>query len=425
MRDAAGINIAEVGGGALSDAEARGQRMFRSDLVRGGARGVMEACWQTFALLVLIRVFGADEAVKRHIPAALGYGLILTPFVLVWVGRWRLQCSSYVAILWGGIAVCFVAAALVPQLYVFLGAMMVSQVLAAQGAPILTHLYSQNYRPGERGRRLSTAILLTSILGIGFGFAGGYILDLSPETLATFPILFLLAAGAAVVGALALSRMPAQPLNTLSTGRIGSNVATSWRDRVFRWLLIAWMLLGLGNLMLVPLRVELLANEAYGFNASNTQVALIMAVVIPAFRLLSTYWWGIVFDRFNLINVRIALNLCFLASIALFFFTSSLWVMAIGAAMQGVAMGGGGVMWTLWVTKVAPPGKVSVYMSVHGFFTGLRASVAPFLGYLLLESIGPRSAALVAMGLIIVASLLFLPLRPVLERYRSGEFRTG
>lgn len=398
--------------------------MFRCDLVRGAVQGIFEACWQTFALLILIRVFAADESIKRNIPAAFGCGLVLSPFILSWVGNRRWLASRYAAVLWLMIAASMLVAALFHDRIVFLATMVVSQICAAQAIPVFTHLYSRNYAARERGRRLSAAVLLTSIMGIVFGFTGGYVLDLAPETLSTYPILFVVAAVAAVVGARAISRMPAEPLHTLSVGRVWSNLGVAWRDRVFSWLLVAWMLLGLGNLMLIPLRVELLANESYGINASNTQVALLMAVIVPIFRLLSTYVWGAVFDRFNLISVRIALNGCFLLSMYLFFFTDSLWVMGVGAAVLGVGFGGGSVMWTLWVTKIAPPGKVSVYMSVHGFCTGLRATAAPFVGYSLLAAVGPRTAALWAMGLVLLSSLLFLPLRPVLERYRRGEVAT-
>jgi MFS family permease len=406
---------------AATGSRQRADAMFRRDLVRGGAQGAIETCWQTFALLILIRVFAADETVKQNVPAAFGYGLLLGPFILAWVGRRNWNAARYAACLWLGIAAALFGAAFIPNLYVFLGAIMLGQILAAQAVPIFTHLYSRNYRTRDRGQRLSTAVLLTSISGMVFGFAGGLVLDLRPETLSTYPLIFVGAGLAALVGAAAVRRMPAEPLAALATVNLTQSLGLAWRDRVFRWLLIGWMMMGLGNLMVIPLRVELLANESYGINASNTAVAFLMAFLVPLFRLLSTYFWGMIFDRINLITVRLALNGCFVLSMYLFFFSDSLWVMGVGAAILGVAFGGGSVMWTLWVTKVAPPGKVSTYMSVHGFFTGFRASSAPLIGYTLLEALGPRGAALVGMGLILLSSLVFLPLRPALERYRRKE----
>lgn len=397
--------------------------MFRFDLLRGGAQGVFESCWQTFALVVLIRVFAADESIKRNIPAAYGYGLILAPFILAWVGRRPWSAPKYAASLWVAMSVALVCSAFVRDKYIFLGALVFAQMCGAQAMPVFTHLYSQNYPPRERGKRLSSSVLVTSVMGVVFGFTGGFLLDLDPVGLSAYPVIFLIGAVAAAIGAWAISRMPGEPVNTLSSGSLWENIQFAWRDWVFRWLLLGWMLMGMGNLMLIPLRVEYLANESYGINASNTEIAFLMAVIVPVFRLLSTFWWGMIFDRLNLITVRLGLNGFFLISMYLFFFSDSLWVMGVGAAILGIAFGGGSVMWTLWVTKIAPPGKVSVYMSVHGFFTGLRGSAAPFFGYALLQAFGPRPAAVGAMCLIVLSSLIFLPLRPVLERYRRGEIQ--
>ncbi len=409
-------------GGGDRERRERARATYRMDLVRGGAQGVLEACWYTFSLVVLIRVFSADESVKRYVPAAYGFGLMLAPFTLAWLGRKRWLASSYVSVVWLCIAVAFVVAAVVPHMYAVLVGMIAGQLLSAQAVPVFTHFYNENYPRGERGQRLSSAVLLTSLFLIGFGLVGGPLLD---RSLQVYPLIFGAGAVAAMIGAVAVSRIPASSLSVMSSGRLYENLKVAWNDRVFLWMLAGWMLLGLGNLMLLPLRVELLANPRFGIDATNTQIALLMVVIVPVFRLLSTKGWGYVFDRFNLIWVRIALNGVFIVSMYLFFFSESLVVMAVGAAALGIAFGGGNVMWVLWVTKIAPPGRTPIYMSVHGFSTGIRISAAPFLGYGVLEVAGPRSAAILAMGLMFVSCLIFLPLKPVLERYRRGEIATG
>ena len=69
------------------------QRMFRFDLIRGSMQGILEGCWQVFSLLVLIRYFQADDWVKGQVAAAYGYGLIMTPFVIAWLGRGKGQTT--------------------------------------------------------------------------------------------------------------------------------------------------------------------------------------------------------------------------------------------------------------------------------------------------------------------------------------------
>jgi MFS family permease len=189
----------------------------------------------------------------------------------------------------------------------------------------------------------------------------------------------------------------------------------AWEDKLFGAVLIAWMLMGLGNLMLIPLRVEYLANPEYGINATNAQISIILVSVVLTFRVLSTKIWGFFFDRMNVITLRIILNILFVISIVLFFFSTNLYIMSLGTALLGMAFGGGGIMWTLYVTKIAPPDKVTVYMSVHGFLTGMRMTIAPFIGYSLLAWISPRETAWIAISLIFASTLIFIPLRPLIE----------
>ena len=76
-------------------------------------------------------------------------------------------------------------------------------------------------------------------------------------------------------------------------------------------------------------------------------------------------------------------------------------------AFQGIAMGGGKIFWGLWVTKIAPRESASAYMSIHMALTGLRGTLAPFIGYWILAQSTPKIVAIVGMGLIALAVILF------------------
>ena len=71
--------------------------------------------------------------------------------------------------------------------------------------------------------------------------------------------------------------------NRLSRNNIGNPWQSSsliWRDRFFGFILGRWMLLGMGNLIALPVRIEYLANPKFDVNASNTTIAVLMLVVI-------------------------------------------------------------------------------------------------------------------------------------------------
>ena len=78
---------------------------------------------------------------------------------------------------------------------------------------------------------------------------------------------------------------------------------------------------------------------------------------------------------------------------------------------QGIAMGDGKIFWGLWVTKIAPREKASAYMSIHMALTGLRGTLAPFIGYWILTRSSPGSVAIVGLALILAAILLFETVR--------------
>jgi hypothetical protein len=79
-------------------------------------------------------------------------------------------------------------------------------------------------------------------------------------------------------------------------------------------------------------------------------------------------------------------------------------------------MAGGRIIWSLWVTKLAPPGQASAYMSVHMLSTGLRGSIAPFVGFALLAQWSAATVSNIGLGLIFLSTLLFLPARAPMER---------
>jgi len=132
-----------------------------------------------------------------------------------------------------------------------------------------------------------------------------------------------------------------------------------------------------------------------------------MLVVPAAARILSTKMWGHFFDRLHFVTTRNLLNIFFFASIGFFFFTTNLYILGLAMVCQGLAFGGGKIFWSLWVTKIAPEEKASSYMSIHMALTGLRGTLAPFIGYYILSRSTPSSVAIGGMLLIGIAIVLF------------------
>ncbi len=386
------------------------------DRVRGSAGGFLEATFQTFALLVAIRVFEAPAFVKATLPAAFPMGFLLAPMTVYLAARMQRRagviCAGYA--IFCGIGLALAAAS--GGLWLFVVSILVSQIILSQVAPLVTQIYANNYSSKELGGRFSTTFLISASMAAFVSYTGGRLLDYD---LSYYTGIFVCGALASLVVALAFLKIPTVPLKRVSKGNPWQSIGLLKTDKLFALMLGAWMIMGLGSFMTFPIRIEYMANPVYGINATNEQIGLIFGAVPMITRLLSTKFWGYFFDRLNLVTLRIVLNFLLIASHLLFFNTTSLWMMGVAGGILGLSFGGGSIMWQLWVTKISPPDKIADYMSVHSALTGVRGLMAPFLGYTLLQWAGPVIIGWVAAALIGIATILFLPTRVLLDVRRE------
>jgi hypothetical protein len=224
-----------------------------------------------------------------------------------------------------------------------------------------------------------------------------------------FQVLLLFFSVAMAVGAWCLRQCPTRPLTQAGGNHPLRALRFVREDPLFRRTLICWMLMGFANLMMLPMRVEYLANPRYGLSLDAHQVAFLTGVLPNLARLVLSPFWGHWFDRMNFFTLRVVLNLGFAIGIVAFFTTDHLLGWIVAALVFGVSNAGGDVAWSLWVTKFAPPERVADYMSVHTFFTGLRGVAAPLLAFHLVKTVSIGSLALFSGLLILLASLLLLP----------------
>jgi len=376
------------------------------DLWRNTCNGIVQASFTSACLLVTIRYFGASDTAKSLLAGGSSIGFLITPLFLLLIGRSKLPVSIICAILVFFVALSILASAVATSAWFYVGCVLTGCVIAAQVPSLMVHVYANNYASNERGRKISGNLMLSAIVGSATALLIGLMLD---KNLSYFRILaavtFLFCLGTAYFHL----KIPSNPLMSESRG-LSKDLAYAIKDRLFFWMLTGWMLVGIGNLVTIPLRVEYLANPVHGLDLSNTTV-LCITMVIPLICCVgSTPIWGWAFDKFNLAYVRISINLFFLFGLFLYFQTQNLTLLNFAAALIGTASGGGTMAWTLWVTKVAPKGAESSYMSVHSFFTGVRGVFAPFLGYWIIANLGPAQVSWTSASLIILSCLVFLML---------------
>jgi len=376
------------------------------DLRRNLFNGIVEASFYSSVLLVAIRHFGASDTAKSLLAGGSCLGFLLAPGFLLLIGKCKVPVSRICALLTVGTGTGILLSSSANSAWVYTGWVLAACILAGQVPSLMVHVYSRNYRSGERGRKISGNLMLSAIVGAGTALLIGHLLDDDLNHFRPIAVVIFLFC---LCTAFYHLKIPSLPLKQ-DTGGLGQDLRHALKDRLFFWMLTGWMLMGIGNLVTIPLRIEYLANPAYGIDASNTVVLAITLVIPLLTRVASIPVWGWAFDRFNLAFVRIAINLFFLVGLFFYFQTKDLLFLSLAAGLIGWATGGGTMAWTLWVTKVAPSGRESSYMSVHTFFTGLRGVPAPFVGYWIITTLGPSQVGWTSVLLIGLSCLIFLGL---------------
>ena len=387
------------------------EEQIASDTKKYGLRrnlfnGIVEASFYSSVLLVAIRHFGASDTAKSLLAGGSCLGFLLAPGFLLLIGKCKVPVSRICALLTVGTGTGILLSSSANSAWVYTGWVLAACILAGQVPSLMVHVYSRNYRSGERGRKISGNLMLSAIVGAGTALLIGRLLDDDLNYFRPIAVVIFLFC---LCTAFYHLKIPSAPLKQDTRG-LGQDLRHALKDRLFFWMLTGWMLMGIGNLVTIPLRIEYLANPAYGIDASNTVVLTITLVIPLLTRVASIPVWGWAFDRFNLAFVRIAINMFFLVGLFLYFQTKDLLFLSLAAGLIGWATGGGTMAWTLWVTKVAPSGRESSYMSVHTFFTGLRGVPAPFVGYWIITTLGPSQVGWTSVLLIGLSCLIFLVL---------------
>lgn len=390
----------------MSSDTTRTARTFKFERWRAVSSGVMETAGSTFLLLIAVRWFHAGATAKGAIAAGNSLGLLLSPVIVALAASkgWRTSLTSSRILALG--AACFTLAAIFPVLPMFIVCGMLAMASPSMIIPLLTQMYQENYPEAERGRMFSRTVIIRIATAALFSKVAG---DALTGNLQHFRWLLLVFAAALGFASFCISRCPTQPLAAEESAHPFRAMRFVREDALFRTTLICWMCMGFANLMMLPLRVEYLANPKYGQMVSVENIALLTGVIPNVARLIMSPIWGHIFDRMNFFGLRVTLNVGFAIGILTFFLSGSFTGFVAAAIVYGISNAGGDVAWSLWVTKFAPPERVADYMSVHTFFTGVRGVIAPMVAFYAINHFALSTIAFATAALIVVGSLLLVP----------------
>lgn len=379
---------------------------YRYEQRRAVMSGIIETATTTFLLLIAVRWFNAGPTAKALLASSNSLGFLLTPLVVYLVQRGGAPVSRAASRFLTVGAWSFAIAAIAPDARIFVVASAFAVGMAGAIVPLMTQLYQDNYPALVRGRIFARTSMIRILASGAFGAFAGWLMS---GRISLYPLLLATFAGCLAYAAFCVSRCPSRPIPESAPASLFSGFQFVRTDPVFRMTLICWMIMGFGNLMMIPLRVEYLANPEHGLALSEGAVALLVSVIPSLVRLVCSPIWGALFDRVNFFGLRVLVNAGFATGIAAFFFSDSPLGLVLGSVMYGFSNAGGEIVWSLWVTKFAPAGHVASYMSVHVFLTGVRGMLAPLVAFHLLSVCSFTTLGLISGGMIVFSSLLLLP----------------
>jgi len=282
----------------------------------------------------------------------------------------------------------------------------VAMTASSAAIPLLTQIYHENYPEHSRGKFFSRTIMIRIALAAIFSQVAGQAFS---GRIDKFQILLLIFGGSFALSSFCLRKCPSNVLQSAEGSHPFRALRFAYDDALFRRTLICWMLMGFANLMMIPMRVEMLANPKYGLSLSVEKIAFLTGVVPNLARIVLSPIWGWLFDRANFFVLRVILNIGFALGILTFFTSSDLFGLILGAVIFGISNAGGDIAWSLWVTKFAPENRVADYMSVHTFFTGVRGLAAPITAFHLANNFSMGALGWFSAVLIFLASALLIP----------------
>ncbi len=411
------VEVASPAASALPPPVNDERRTLVFDLARNGAGGFVDSAERTFFLLIAIKVLAAGSWPKAIIASGVGFGFLFTPWIV------QLVRNSQRPVTWAASRLLLVAAAFsifastVKNEVTFMIGTTLGLAVYGSAVPLITAIYNRNYPEGRRGRYVAMGIFVRVACMVVLGLVLGDILKANLATNAdrVWRLVPLAAAVAYLLQAFFISRMPSGPLRLRADEPANEREAWKHRrellrsDALLRNVLSAWMWMGMANLMMLPLRVEYITNPRYGIGLDPLMITLLTTIVPGVVRLVLTVPFGWAFDRLPFFIMRILVNVMFAMSIVAFFIGTSRVGLVIGSVLFGVAVAGGDVLWNLWTVKFAPPGRVADYMSLHTFFTGVRAVLAPMIGFYLITRVETKTMGWICAGLIVVSSTILVP----------------
>jgi len=356
-------------------------------------------------------------------------------FVAMSAGRDKLVLLSRLMAVMG---VCLVIMALsginAAGLAVFCVTTVVARTAWSGILTIRAAVWRANFTREWRGQVTARIVQVSSLLVAASSALIGFLLDWGENA---FRLAFILAAACAFFAARVNRKARVRRHRQLLAAELAEQAAQGRRlsmsaltavlrkDMDFRRYMIGMMILGSGNLMLLPMLVILLNEQLHLSQLHQVMVTSSLPLLVLCF---FVSYWARMLDRNHIFRFRAVQSWFYFGAEAFFALalisgrTEFLWPASV---MQGIAYAGGHLGWNLGHNDFSSDATAGHYMAIHVSLTGLRGLVMPLISvgfYQYLASWSPGHVAwalMLPLSLTLAGCVLFVVLH--LERARRPE----
>jgi len=286
----------------------------------------------------------------------------------------------------------------------FTGIILLSFLISQLVLPVQAAVYQANYPIEFRGRiigKVRAALFLTSAV---VAFLAGRLLDRNPEYYRyLFPVAGLFGCVSIIIFARIRIRREKQTLSETDRRQtFWGSLGLLFSDRRFGLYEAFFSLYGMASHLMRPVLILFLTDViGVDYTQSATALEFIPRICMVA----AALFLGGFVDMHNPMIARSAFNFLSLLVPAIYFFSHSIAPIYLAKAIEGVALGGSGIVWVIGALYFADEKTAPTYQGIHVTLTGIRGVAGPFVGIFLLHLIGMRGVFIVAFCMQLIAAL--------------------
>ncbi len=211
-------------------------------------------------------------------------------------------------------------------------------------------------------------------------------------------------------------------------------------DRNYRWFSLSLFVYGFGNLLVQPLYTLFQVDTLH---ITNTQVAN-MANLSSIIAIMGYVYWGKFLDRKGALTTVLVSTLMVGLINVVYLFATRVEHLYLAAIISGGCFAGVELSYLNAVLTFADRNRIAQYQSIHSALLGIRGTLAPFLGPVLMGWVGMRGTFGISLGMILLGAAMqyfgvtnnhvesgfsrsarpqpsFRPLAQLRNRYTHGE----